>query len=102
MSRSYPKSGYTETRKRDAMIFEKYFNTNKETKGAKTWMTLLQTREIEKNNFQVTGDIKEAKIFAAAIMAEVILPTQPQFPENVIEPIVIFSNNHLNNLNVAF
>ena len=83
------------------MIFERYFNKNKKIKEAKTWMTLLQAREIEKNNFHATGDIKEAKIFAAAIMEETTFPMQTQFPENVIEPIVIFSSDILNNVNAA-
>lgn len=83
------------------MILEKYFSRNKETKRARTWMTLLRMREIEKNNFQATGDIKEAKMFAAVIMAETTLPMQAQFPENVIEPIVIFSNDILNNVHAA-
>jgi hypothetical protein len=46
-----------------------YINTqNYQTKHlAKTWQNALQKREVERNNYHVTGDIKKAKAFVRMV-----------------------------------
>jgi hypothetical protein len=61
VSRTFQANLYTEKCKEDT----KMFNTkNYQTRHlSKTWQLALKRREIEKNNFRATGDLKKAKAF---------------------------------------
>jgi hypothetical protein len=56
-------------------------------------MTAMQSRQIQKNSYQATGNLKAAKELAAVMAQEVIIPAQE--PEKRIEPTVIFSQGNL-------
>ena len=75
------------------MILEKFFTKKAETKTAKSWMSALETREIQKNSYRATGDLKSARQFAAIMSQEVVVPAQ--VPEITVKPIEIFSKNNL-------
>lgn len=84
------------------MSFERFFPKRTELKTAKTWMTAMQTREIQKRNYQTTGNLKDAREFATAAMQEVYAaPMQIEIPETRIEPIVIFSRDMLHPAAIA-
>lgn len=55
---------------------------------SKTWRTTVVAREIEKNNFHITGDVHKAHEFAF-MAAKYELP--PVIQETRMEPIVIYS-----------
>lgn len=75
------------------MILEKFFTKKAETKKAKSWMTALETREIQKNSYRATGDLKSARQFAEIMSHEIVVPAQ--VPEVTITPIEIFSKHNL-------
>jgi hypothetical protein len=67
ISRTIRNNRYTKSIEGGIKMF--YTNTkNYQTKHlAKTWQNALQKREIEKNNYHVTGDIKKAKAFVRMV-----------------------------------
>lgn len=85
------------------------FNTkNYQTRYfSKTWQVALRKREIEKNNFRATGDIKKAKIFVKMV-ENITFHTELTnfvetmeytiFPEDSIIPILQYSMLFLNEL----
>jgi hypothetical protein len=68
------------------MSFQAFMKQKQNRLLSKTWRTTLEEREIERNNFHVTGSVKTAKTFAHA--AETY-----QLPSFVAdqEPVVIYS-----------
>jgi hypothetical protein len=85
------------------MILERYFQKRKDLKTAKTWMKALETREVQKNSFHQSGDLKQAREFAEAVVQTAI---QPQIQaeiveEKQIEPTVIFTQDMLQGLKPA-
>ena len=57
---------------------------NKQQYLAKTWQQTLRKREIEKNNYRVTGDLKKAKIFVSLVSNFTFPPMDNQAFEHVI------------------
>lgn len=74
-------------------MFERFFQNKIELKTAKTWKAALQTREIQRNNYHATGDIKNAREFAKVMSHEVAVPAQ--VPEKKVQSVVIFSQETL-------
>lgn len=55
---------------------------------SKTWRTMLTAREIERNNYHVTGDLRKAREFAFAAANYKI---EPRAIEAIAEPVTIYS-----------
>lgn len=55
---------------------------------SKTWRTMLTAKEIEKNNYTVTGDLKKARAFAFLAAKYKAQPIEA-IPES--NPVVIYS-----------
>lgn len=75
------------------MILEQYFQKRAELKTANTWKKALETREIERNSFKASGDIKKAREFALAVREQIERP-KPQI--EIVEaprivPTVVFA-----------
>ena len=51
---------------------------------AKTWQQALKQREIEKNNYRVTGDLKKAKSFVSLVSNFTFPETDNHASEHVI------------------
>lgn len=60
---------------------------------SKTWRTVLTAREIEKNNYHVTGDLQKARNFAFTAAMYKLEPC-PE-PETPIDPVVIYSRQQI-------
>jgi hypothetical protein len=56
---------------------------------SKTWRTALTSREVERNNYHVTGDLKRAREFARDAAKYKVLPLT--MPIEISEPVVIYS-----------
>lgn len=61
---------------------------------SKTWHTMLLEREITKNNFLATGDVRKAKKFASAVTRMGTVSIAPAY-QPVAQPTVIFSREML-------
>lgn len=70
------------------MSIKKLYKPKQNRLLSKTWRTVVLAREIEKNNFHVTGDVHKAHEFAY-MAANFELPPVRQEPR--MEPIVIYS-----------
>jgi hypothetical protein len=81
------------------MILEQYFHRDKDLKSATAWQKAMATREIQKNSYRVSGDLKQAKAFASAVMTKIEHPKPVmqlvEAPEEKVKPIVIFSKDML-------
>lgn len=75
------------------MILEKYFQKKEELKTANTWKRALETREVERNSFRASGDVKKAREFALAVREQIERPTlQTEITEEShIVPTVVFA-----------
>ena len=71
------------------MAFNTFIKNKQRRLLSKTWREKLVSREIEKNNFRMTGNIKKAKAFANSVA---LYHEQVKMPVNQFtEPTVIFS-----------
>ena len=48
-------------------MFQTYQNKNQSQFLARTWQKALQKREMQKNSYRATGDIKKAKAFVKMV-----------------------------------
>jgi hypothetical protein len=71
------------------MLLERIFKKNKETKTAKSWMNALEARQVQKNSYLATGDLKLSREFASVMSQEVTV--QAQVREVTVKPVEIFS-----------
>jgi hypothetical protein len=76
------------------MSFPKIIKLNHSKYLSKTWKDRVSARMIEKNNYQATGNFKEAKAFMKAVSH---LPTRPLVAVKKIEQHLIFSSEMINN-----
>jgi hypothetical protein len=73
----------------------KTFVKNSQTrKLSKTWHTMIAEKEVARNNFLATGNIKNAKRFASSVTNFKFVPVSPIVP--AVQPTVIFSRDMLN------
>jgi hypothetical protein len=81
------------------MILEQYFQKRKELKTANAWKKAMAAREVQRNSYHNSGDLKQAKAFAQAVMMELEHPMQNMDihdePQTVGEGTVIFSRDML-------
>ncbi len=63
------------------MFYTKNYQTNHQ---ARTWQQALQKREVERNNYHVTGDIKKAKEFVKMVDSFIFQTTIANTNEQII------------------
>jgi hypothetical protein len=74
------------------MSFKTVLKTKQNRLLSKTWRITLVAKEIQKNNYHVTGNLQQARDFAYKA-ARYEIP-QSILDEFTNEPIVIFSNDY--------
>jgi len=57
-------------------------------KFANTWQKTLQNKEVLRNNYQVTGDIKKAKMFVKIVNEYSPHTHGPKHEERIIFPVM--------------
>ena len=60
------------------------YQKNNEQYFAKTWQQTLRRREIQRNNYRVTGDLKKAKAFVTMLSSFTFRPMNNHSSEHVI------------------
>lgn len=74
------------------MAFNTFIKNKQRRLLSKTWREKLVSREIEKNNFRTTGNIKKAKVFANSVA---LYHEQVKIPVNQFtEQTIIFSRQN--------
>ena len=67
--------------------FKTFVKNNQTRKLSKTWHTMIAEKEVARNNYLATGDIKRAKRFASKVThLETITPSYTS-----VQPTVIFT-----------
>ena len=71
--------------------FKTFVKNNQTRKLSKTWHTMIAEKEVARNNYLATGDIRNAKKFAVAVRNFQFKPVTPK--SNPVEPTVIFTKD---------
>jgi hypothetical protein len=76
------------TERKNTMSIQTIMKKKQNRLLSKTWRTALEEREIERNNFHVTGSVRAARYFAHAAKTY-----QPPMVVQEVEPTIIYSSS---------
>lgn len=78
------------------MILERFFQKNSDLKTANAWRKALETHEVERNSFRVSGDVKKAREFARAVRQQSERPApQVEIIDELprVVPVVVYARS---------